>query len=35
MKILTLQLENFRNYASQDFRFKDGLNVICGNNGAG
>lgn len=35
MKILTLQLENFRNYASQDFRFIDGLNVICGSNGAG
>lgn len=35
MKIKTLQLDNFRNYASQSFSFDEGLNVIYGKNGAG
>lgn len=35
MKIKYLQLENFRNYASQSFSFDDGLNVVYGKNGAG
>lgn len=35
MKITDLHLENFRNYKAEDFTFEGGLNVICGENGAG
>jgi len=35
MKILSIELKNFRNYTSQTISFKDGLNVLYGDNGAG
>ena len=35
MKIISLELENFRNYERLDLNFSDGVNVICGKNGAG
>lgn len=35
MKIISLKLENFRNYETLDLTFKDGVNVISGKNGAG
>ena len=35
MKLLSLRAENFRNYDSLDLTFSDGVNVICGKNGAG
>ena len=35
MRIKSLYLENFRNYSRQTFGFSEGLNVICGENGAG
>ena len=35
MKIISLELENFRNYASLGLEFSDGVNVIYGKNGAG
>lgn len=35
MRIKSLYLENFRNYDRQTFVFSEGLNVICGANGAG
>ncbi len=35
MKILSLQLNNFRNYANAFVEFDDGLNVLCGKNASG
>lgn len=35
MKIISLELENFRNYERLDLNFSDGVNIICGKNGAG
>lgn len=35
MKILSLSLENFRNYTECNLTFSDGINVLCGKNGAG
>ena len=35
MKISKLELYNFRNYKNETVEFKDGLNIICGNNGMG
>lgn len=35
MKIISLSLENFRNYASCELEFAGGMNVLCGKNGAG
>lgn len=35
MRIKSLYLENYRNYEKQTFVFSEGLNVICGANGAG
>ena len=35
MRIKSLYRENFRNYDRQTFVFSEGLNVICGANGAG
>ena len=35
MKIISLELENFRNYERLDLTFSDGVNIICGKNGAG
>lgn len=35
MKITSVTLENFRNYAARRFEFSDGTNVICGKNGVG
>lgn len=35
MRIKSLYLENYRNYEKQTFGFSEGLNVICGENGAG
>ena len=35
VKIISLELENFRNYASLGLEFSDGVNVIYGKNGAG
>lgn len=35
MKIISLSLENFRNYKECNLTFSDGINVFCGKNGAG
>jgi len=35
MKVEKVVLENFRNYTSQEITFREGLNVICGNNAMG
>lgn len=35
MRIKGITLVNFRNYPEQDFKFRDGINVICGKNAQG
>ena len=35
MKILSLRLENFRNFADETFEFTDGINILAGNNAQG
>ncbi len=35
MKILTLRLENFRNFEDETFEFTDGINILAGNNAQG
>ena len=35
MQINNLFLQNFRNYESENIKFSDGVNIICGNNGMG
>lgn len=35
MKILTLRLENFRNFADETFEFTEGINILAGNNAQG
>lgn len=35
MKVKSLKLVNFRNYEKEDILFKDGLNIIVGNNASG
>ena len=35
MKILTLRLENFRNFEDQTFEFTEGINILAGNNAQG
>ena len=35
MKILTLRLENFRNFTDETFEFTDGINILAGNNAQG
>jgi len=35
MKVEKVQLENYRNYSNAEYTFRDGLNVICGQNAIG
>lgn len=35
MKIHNLKIQNFRNHKAKEFAFKEGFNVVVGNNGAG
>ena len=35
MKILSLRLENFRNFKDETFRFSEGTNILAGNNAQG
>ena len=35
MKILRLEIKNFRNYSNQTVIFKDGLNILIGKNAQG
>ena len=35
MKILSLRLENFRNFEDQTFEFTEGINILAGNNAQG
>ena len=35
MLLQTLEIENFRNLATQTLEFSDGVNLLCGKNAAG